>query len=144
MRGTVMVLVCVRDVLYVIAGWGSNNKTKSLHYLETKHENWQHGPDLPCVMIWPKVSSVNDRVYVLDPETRQFWGLDFDRNVWVETSIISRSMRWNWDDICEWEACGRWRIWQYLCMVHSYHKYMVQRPADKGETLRWISCLLWS
>ena len=76
--------ICVRDVLYVIAGWESNNKAKSVHYLEIKRGSWQHGPDLPCVMVWPNVASVNDRIYVLNPETRQFWGLDFDRNMWVE------------------------------------------------------------
>ena len=76
--------ISVRNVLYVLAGWDANNKIESVHYLEIKRGSWQHGPDLPCVMVWPNVASVNDSIYVLDTDTRQFWGLNFDRNMWIK------------------------------------------------------------
>ena len=58
--------ICVKNVLYVLGGTDENSHT--VHSMEMQLGIWQHEPDMPLGIMFPKVSEIDDIIYVLDSE----------------------------------------------------------------------------
>ena len=136
--------ICAKDVLYVLGGWSSDCKDNSVHYLALEGGSWQLGPSLPNVIIWPKVTNVNDNVYVLDTGSSDFLQLNFDRSIWIKqapfpcqctgTSVTSTNgqvvVAGGLDKRCGWcnPATNAWSMGQQTLHSHTYGSFV---PYDK-------------
>ena len=78
--------ICVKEVLYILGGVvGSNERKKSTNSVDSmamERGKWVEGPWLPRSVTFPKVSNLDDRVYLLDEESCQLLCLDINKEVW--------------------------------------------------------------
>ena len=79
--------ICAKQVLYVLGGFvgiyrEDSKCTNSVDYMIMERGKWQKGPRLPFDVKFPKVSNLDDRIYLLDQNTSQFLCLDIDKEVW--------------------------------------------------------------
>ena len=79
--------ICVKQVLYVLGGFVGNYSedsrcTDSVDSMAMERGKWQNGPGLPFGVDFPKVSNLDDRVYLLDQSSSQLLCLDIDKGVW--------------------------------------------------------------
>ena len=82
--------ICIKGVLYVLGGVVSGKWTDSVECLVLAENQWQTGHNLPQCVIYPKVAEINDRLYLLDPNTRKLYQLDAVNKVWTERAPIPR------------------------------------------------------
>ena len=86
--------VCVKNVLYVFGGIvgeynDSSTPSFSVHSMVIDHGFWQSGPDMPQGVKFPKVSSINEDIYLLDVEdSHKLLHLDVDELVWNELAPL--------------------------------------------------------
>ena len=82
--------VCVKDILYVLGGCVRPNKVEhsdSVHFMVMEGGHWEEGPSMPLSVRFPKVSSLNDKIYLLDEESLHLLCLD-NGEVWNELAPL--------------------------------------------------------
>ena len=95
--------IYVKDVLYVLGGYiasSSDVSTDTVEMMMLRDGEWQNGPNLPNAVKFPKVSSIEEHLYLLDAHgSKELWYLDVDEEVWsklaplpVKTSLRGVSM----------------------------------------------------
>ena len=77
----------VKQVLYVLGGYVGNyssdsQPSKSVHFMAMERGNWIKGQGLPLGIKFPKLSNIDDRVYLLDENSSKLLCLDIDEKVW--------------------------------------------------------------
>ena len=86
--------ICVKGLLLVCGGlrW-LNGSSSSVYccvdFLVIKGgASWQKGPDLPTAVSYPKVSNIDESVYLLDEATKELLHLDITNKIWTERASL--------------------------------------------------------
>ena len=81
--------ICVKNVLYVLGGavGETGQASKSVHSIDIANGNWQKGPALPLTVICPKVSDIDDSLYLLDAQDpNQLLKMNINEKIWKKLS----------------------------------------------------------
>ena len=83
--------ICIKEILYVFGGFlGQNSKSSaSVQSIVLKNSDWKNASEMPLAVKLPKVSSIDDIVYLLDAETsKKLLCLNVDEGTWSELAPI--------------------------------------------------------
>ena len=84
--------ICVKNMIQVFGGCQSAAK-KTVDYLPIKGKNWLSGPDLPIPMLRPKVSNIEENVYLLDDFSKALLKLDMKQKKWISCASLPEGKR---------------------------------------------------
>ena len=77
--------ICVKNVLYVLGGAVGEpfQISSSVHSVDIASGTWQKEPVLPQSMKFPKVSDIDDSLYLFDgDDSRQLLRMDVNEKIW--------------------------------------------------------------
>ena len=84
----------VKEVLYVLGGYlgkytNDSKPSDSVQLMVMKDGEWKNGPNMPVGIQCPRVSNLDDDVYLLDEVTNQLLHLDVHEQVWSHLASLS-------------------------------------------------------
>ena len=83
--------ICVKGHLLVFGGYlnDSNHECHGMDFLMIDEGgSWQKGPDCPNAVDFPKVSNIDESVYLLDDDTKELLHLDITNKIWSKKASL--------------------------------------------------------
>ena len=117
--------VCMKNVIYALGGGVGDNTqlSSSVHYINIANGDWQEGPALLVAVKFPKVSDIDDDLYLFDAEdSKQLLRMNINEKTWKKLSSppTGKQLWWREHDIGPWSTFCGWRTQCYgLCFVQS-------------------------
>ena len=83
--------ICVNGLLVVFGGY-LNSSRRDCHGVDflmiDEGGSWQKGPDCPIPVSNPKVSNIDESVYLLDQKTKELLRLDIPKKIWTKRASL--------------------------------------------------------
>ena len=135
---------CVKGVLYVLGGYvgeyhSSGEPSDSVNFIDIEIGKWQKGVDLPLSVKFPKVSNIDESMFLFDAEgSKQLLQINISEKVWKKLSSPQTGKDYSgvsmtsalgqlflaggWDRVCAWYNPGTdtWCTAQQPLRKHRY------------------------
>ena len=86
--------IFAHGIIFVFGGTTSSSRSASVHSLALDGGKWTEEPDMPIIVRYPEVTSVENSIFLLDIDTNQLLKMDAKKKTWSHQKKMPGERCW--------------------------------------------------